>query len=656
MGEQCHLVIPTKAALWPLDRMLRSWRDCTLRRITTRWFVRCSPLTDPAPNLPPRVLIQCGRVPGQLASPVPSFSEDDQKPLTSHVELAPFQHDSPPALSPWEDFDSQRPATSPVTDGAARASSVQRPTTSPSENPFRPLRRRAASRRSISNRPLTSTASLEPLRRQPRHPSCASTPASRASTPASSASFAAPQTEEHFFRPPENRSSPQFSRGAPEERAETPSTPHTQYLQSDYTGRGTTPAGASGGWKQGVESVARKGGLNIRKRTSVLSRSVATNDEFEVPTETRQEDQWCKFWTPSTPAKSTLRQPRSSQMWCEDAEFSPPPPLTGENRKIPALVEAHERPGLVEGPGLVEVLLPTILADQARGETRLNLLRVPNSPHRLVRQLQAPARESMKQQIRQSRVPSMLREAFLALESIKRDGDARGLSPPPGPPKLSFPALQFAVGSLGLEITGAEMKTMLLEALHTHDHDMDRKLNWLEMQAMYLRCRDDPQLPRGIFLLVEFVRAYMMGGRIPAACRGIAKIKTIQASRVLKDSFGGNVVHDALGPAELWNGATSRSPAEPITFSEFCDRDRILVTGQARLRGVLNSTPRNIVDHMKGTPSYRPLMDRFKLLGAQDQCDSARAASAPPFVSQPTPASHKIKRPKRSVYAQGRFL
>ena len=81
------------------------------------------------------------------------------------------------------------------------------------------------------------------------------------------------------------------------------------------------------------------------------------------------------------------------------------------------------------------------------------------------------------------------------------------------------------------------------------------------MQAMYVRCRDDAQLPRGIFLLVEFVRAYMMGGRIPAAFSGIAKIKTIQASRVLKDSFGGNVVHDALGPAELWNGGTSRSPA-----------------------------------------------------------------------------------------------
>ena len=73
-------------------------------------------------------------------------------------------------------------------------------------------------------------------------------------------------------------------------------------------------------------------------------------------------------------------------------------------------------------------------------------------------------------------------------------------------------------------------------------------------------------------------------------------------------------------------------------------------------RGVLNSTPRTIVDHMKGKSSYRPLMDRFKLLSAQDQSDSARAASAPPFVSQPTPTSHKIKRPKRSVYAQGRFL
>ena len=97
-----------------------------------------------------------------------------------------------------------------------------------------------------------------------------------------------------------------------------------------------------------------------------------------------------------------------------------------------------------------QVLLPTILADKARGEMPLNLLRVPNSPHRLVRQLQAPARDSMKQQIRQSaRPPSMLREAFLALESIKRDGDARGLNPPPGPPKVYTRYIQasFAVSS-----------------------------------------------------------------------------------------------------------------------------------------------------------------------------------------------------------------
>ena len=38
-------------------------------------------------------------------------------------------------------------------------------------------------------------------------------------------------------------------------------------------------------------------------------------------------------------------------------------------------------------------------------------------------------------------------------------------------------------------VHGGVWQTMLLEALHTHDHDMDRKLNWLEVLLLHcIRC------------------------------------------------------------------------------------------------------------------------------------------------------------------------
>lgn len=201
---------------------------------------------------------------------------------------------------------------------------------------------------------------------------------------------------------------------------------------------------------------------------------------------------------------------------------------------------------------------------------------------------------------------------------------------------------------------------MLLEALHVHDFDMDRKLSWLETRGMYVRCRDDVTLPRGIFLLVEFVRAMLLGGHKPDACKGTATIGTVHAARVLKDSFGGTVVNDVLGPPEMWNGGTKHKPAGPITFCEFCDRDRLLVTGQARLRGVMRSSPRNLLEHVKGRPDYKPMMDRFKILSRPNQVEAAPAQSTSvPLLKrastpkQSEPSGWALKRPGRQVYAQG---